>query len=362
MSSHTISSPLEFDPQIQEDMVSTSKEEAVETSTSEPVLEGNYSQPKGVMLYTYMISGSLGIVGNGLVVFVILSLPKLRKKLPNVLITHQCIIDFLVSVVLLALTGTQKQYHIPGLAGTILCQVWLSTFFLWMLMTASTNNLCLLSLEKYFAIVHPIWHKTAFTRSKAIAGMVGVWICGILGNLFTAITSSLQGTTCFRLWFWLSDFARRATGVTNCFLKFLIPIAILVYTYGRILRVISSKVAPAGSAHSGQPSGSLKYIIARRKTVKMLILVVACFFICWVWNQVFFLALNLGAPLQLTSPFYQFSVIAVVFNSCINPFIFIFMYEEFKSGLRNLVARIIPRVAGSESVDSNATDQTTAQT
>ncbi len=326
--------------------------------TSEPVLEGNYSQPKGVMLYTYLISGSLGIVGNGLVILVILSLPKLRKKLTNVLITHQCTIDFLVSVVLLALTGTQKQYHIPGVAGMILCKVWLSTFVLWLLLTVSTNNLCLLSLEKYFAIVHPIWHKTAFTRSKAFSGIVGVWIAGILINLFIIVTSTLEGTTCFRVSLWLSDFAKRANGVTNWFLKFLIPIAIMVYSYGRILKVINSKVAPAVSTQPGQQSGSLQYVNARRKTVKMLILVVACFFLCWVWNQVFFLAFNLGAPLQLTSAFYQFSVIAVYFNSCINPFIFIFKYGEFKNGLRELVGRFVPRLSMEKSVTSNTTGRT----
>ena len=339
-------------------MASTSNLATMETSTSEPVLEGNYSHLQGIMLYTYAISGSLGMVGNGLVILVILSLPKLRKKLTNILITHQCIIDFLVSVVLLALTDTQRQYHIPGLAGMILCKVWLSTYILWVLMTVSTNNLCLLSLEKYFAIVHPIWHKTAFTRSKAIAGMVAVWVCGIVLNLFILVTTTLQGTTCFRLWVWMSDFARRATGVTNCFLKFLIPISIMVYSYGRILSVINSKVAPSSSVHGGQPSSSLRYINARRKTVKMLILVVACFFLCWVWNQVFFLAFNLGAPLQLSSSFYQFSVIAVYFNSCINPFIFIFKYGEFKNGLRELVGRVVPSLADSETVDSNATDQT----
>ncbi len=338
--------------------VSTSNLATMETSTSEPVLEGNYSQPKGVMLYTYLISGSLGIVGNGLVILVILSLRKLRKRLTNILITHQCIIDFLVSVVLLALTGTQKQYHIPGVAGMILCKVWLSTYVLWVFMTVSTNNLCLLSLEKYFAIVHPIWHKTAFTRSKALAGMVAVWVCGIVLNLIVFFTTTLQGTTCFRLWIWLSDFARRATGVTNCFLKFLVPIAIMVYSYGRILRVVNSKVAPAASVHGGQPSGSQQYVTARRKAVEMLILVVACFFLCWVWNQVFFLAFNLGAPLELNSAFYQFSVIAVYFNSCINPFIFIFKYEEFKKGLRELVGRVVPGLISIETADSNATDQT----
>ncbi len=352
MSSHTITDPLELaDSTPTQDATMSASNVAVEEATSEPVLEGNYSQPKGIMLYTYFISGSLGMVGNGLVILVILSLPKLRKKLPNVLIAHQCIIDCLVSLVLLALTSTQKQYHIPGVAGLILCKIWLSTYVLWTLLMVSTHNICYLSLEKYFAIVHPIWHKTSLTRSKAVAGIVAVWVTGFLSNLFVPFTSSLQGTTCFRLWFWPSDFTRRANGVTNFFTKLFIPIAILAYSYGRILWVINSKVAPAPPVTGGQVAGSTKYITARRKTVKMLILVVACFFLCWVCNQVFFLALNLGAPVKLTSPFYQFTVIAVFFNSCINPFIFIFMYEDFKTGLRQLVGRVMPRFADSSTTD-----------
>ena len=347
MSSRHVPDPLEFLVSMftHAATVSTSNLATMETSTSEPVVEGNFSQPRGIMLYTYLISGSLGMVGNGLVVVVILSLPKLRKKLTNVLIIHQCIIDFLVSVVLLALTGTQKQYHIPGLAGVILCKVWLSTYILWVFLTVSTLNLCLLSLEQYFAIVHPIWHKTAFTQFKARVGIFVAWISAILFNLLVLVAATVKGTTCFRLLIWVSEFGRRATGVANCFMRFLIPIAILAYSYGRILKVINSKVAPAASGHGVQQSGSLQYVNARRKTVKMLILVVACYFLCWVWNQVFFLALSLGAPLKLSSPFYQFSVIAVFFNSCINPFIFIFKYEEFKNGLRELVGRVVTRFA-----------------
>ncbi len=301
---------------------------------------GNIFQPQGAMLYTYIISGCLGTLGNALVVIVMFRFTNLTKKLTNIFIIHQSMVDFLVSVVLLLLTGTQKQHYVPGVAGDILCRIWLSLYVLWTLLSISTYNLCLLSLEKYFAIVHPILHKQTFSFNKAIIGIVTAWILGIISNLFNTTTSGIRGVICYRMVFWPSKLAQRATGVTNCLLKFFLPLALMLYTYGRILHVLNTKVAPGQTSTSGAPN---KFGKAKRNTVKLLVLVCSCFIFCWSFNQFFFMAFNLGAPLSLTTPFYQFSVIAVFINSCINPFIYVFKFEEFQKGLRDLFGGCLPK-------------------
>ena len=330
----------------QQSNVFTDDYSAIPSTMKSPIGGGNIFQPEGVLLYTYMISGILGIIGNGLVTVVIVKFTKVYKHLTNLFIVHQSVIDFLASLTLLLLTGTQKQYHIYGVGAEVLCRVWLSMYILWSLFTTSTYNLCVMSLEKYFSIVHPILHKKAFDLKFAVAGMVLAWVVGLLTNSYNLPTSGLHGDICFRLAFWPSTFTQRATGVVNCIIKFFLPLLIMLYTYGRILHVIHQKVAP--HPETGQQSGN-QYLAARRNTVKMLVLVCACFILCWSWNQFFFLALNLGASLQLGGAFYQFSVVAVFFNSCINPFIYIFKYREFQRGLRKMLTRCAPAVAGGES-------------
>ncbi len=342
--------------------VGTGMDEEVGSPT-ERSLEGNIFPPKGIMLATYIVSGVLGIVGNGLVIIVLLSFKKLRQKITNAFLIHQSAIDFLSSLVLLLLSGTQQQYGIGGLAGEILCRMWLSTNVLWVLFTASTYNLCVLSLEKYFSIVHPISHKKAFTMQKAVVGMSMAWVISILINVFDYPTSALQGTVCIRWVFWPSSFAQRANGVINCIVKFFVPLGIMFYTYGRILHVINMKVAPSNDATNVAPTshGNARYLSARRNTIKMLLIVCACFILCWSWNQFFFLAFNLGAALPLDSAFFQFSIIAVFINGCINPFIYIFKYDDFKRAFRKLVRVVfpcLPAPATGDDSDSYSTQMT----
>ena len=40
--------------------------------------------------------------------------------------------------------------------------------------------------------------------------------------------------------------------------------------------------------------------------------------------------------------FYHFTVVLVVVNSCINPFIYAGKYREFKDGVRRLISKLIP--------------------
>ncbi len=322
----------------------TTTEHVVMTTTKAVVVKGNIFQPAGVMLAMYLVCGILGILGNALVVLVIFSFTKLRKKLTNVFLIHQSVIDFLASLVLVLLTATLKQFHVPGLAGEVLCRVWLSTYVLWVLFSTSTYNLCLLSLEKYFAIVHPILHKRAFTMSKAVVGMVGVWTLGLVTNTYNFPTSGLRGDICFRLAFWNSELERRAAGITNVFLKYFLPIGVMVYSYGRILVIINRKIAPTETSGDVTSTHGVKYTSAKRKTIRMLIVVCLCFILCWSWNQFFFLALNLGAKLSLGSPFYQFTVVAIFVNSCINPFVYIAKYSEFRQGMKMMFRKCCVRM------------------
>ena len=340
-----------------------------EMSTSAP-LKGNILQPQGVVKYMYLISGSLGIVGNALVIVVIFNFTTLRKKLTNIFIIHQSFVDFCASLVLLVLTLTQKQHYVTGVAGDLLCRIWLSTHVLWVCFTVSTFNLCILTIERYVAIVHPIAHKTAFTYTKAAISMVLAWILGIINNLYHPLASGMRGDICFSMKFYPSLSVQRMTGVINFMVKFFIPIAIMIYSYGRILYVINQKIQPGNEQGQAKGKGKNSYSGAKKKTVRMLILVCLAFVLCWSWNQFYFLAYNLGANVSFQHPFFEFSIIAVFCNCCINPFIYIAKFEEFQRGLRimlrlgkrggdNLLMETTSTVASVRTGDTAAEDMTT---
>ena len=76
---------------------------------------------------------------------------------------------------------------------------------------------------------------------------------------------------------------------------------------------------------------------ARKNVLKTLIIVVCSFVFCWSWNQIYFLIFNLGGgSIDFTGAFYNFTVVMVFMNCCINPFIYVAKYEEFRRAMRNL--------------------------
>ncbi len=312
------------------------------TAVEETPAPGNIIQPKGALFILYLIMGVVGIVGNALSITVLARFPQMRKKLANLFLIHQSVIDLLTSVVLIANTLTMKQYYLAGIRGHLFCVVWQSMFLLWGLYSVSTYNFCALSVEQYVSIVHHLRHNSLCSRRNVMLAMVLSWVIGLGSSLYTPLVSGLIGNTCYRLYFWPNTLTRRAVGVLNIVLKFFIPLGLLVYTYGRILVLIMRKIsAPVGQQNSSsQPS---QFSGAKSNTIKMLTIVCLCFILCWSWNMMYFLLFNLGLPLGIRNPFYQFTVVSVFSNCCVNPFIYATQYKEFRSGMRALFSVFLHR-------------------
>jgi len=70
---------------------------------------------------------------------------------------------------------------------------------------------------------------------------------------------------------------------------------------------------------------------ARANVIKMLATVSLFFFFCWVWNQTYYLMYYLGYQhVDFTSGFYNFTVIMVFLNCCVNPVIYSIRYEQVR--------------------------------
>ncbi len=331
----------------------TSTEGEVDVTTEDStggLPKGTVYPPQGVVFYMYIIVGLVGIVDNAVVIVVFLRSADLRKKTTCFFLINQSILDCLASLVLVALGFTRKQFYVSGVAGELLCRFWLTSNAFWSLTAASTYNLCAVSIEKYLSIVHPIFHKNTFTRSKALFVMASVWPLGFLVNIYSLIVSGMIGDLCFTLWYWPTQFTRRAVGVLSFVLQYLIPLCVFIYTYTRIFMVIRTKVAPGTQAMS-------VFSQSKKNSVKLLLTVVVAFLACFSWNQFFFLAMNLGAPLTF-GHFYHFTIVALFVNSCLNPFIYIVKYREFRLGLKKLICQKSNVSGPGESVTTGSLQET----
>jgi len=79
----------------------------------------------------------------------------------NILVVHQSIADMCASLFTLLtavveVDGTRLSRD--SVSDQMLCRFWLTRTPLWIFLFTSTYGISLMALERYIAIIHPIWH------------------------------------------------------------------------------------------------------------------------------------------------------------------------------------------------------------
>ena len=336
-----------------------------------------------------IVIGVTGLVGNLLVVVVVYKYTKLFQQVNAVYIINQSFIDAVVSALLIAvcLHRQYPSYQQKGFKNELLCKLWHSQILLWGLMTSSTYNLMAISIDRYMAIVHPMWHKVSFTKAKANASVVVIWMLGVaFTGSFVIPTTGLMNGRCIVSHFWPSKEIAIFVGVLQVIVTMILPIIVHCNCYIRILITLRKRVTqvvPANlpddemdtrdtfeetvisstqqstdnlpSISGGRRISQGKFVRARirrfamvphdslislnqkakRNVIKILAIVTICYFICWVPNKIYISMFMMG-KISSFGHFFQATVIMVFINCCINPIIYIAKYDAFKKGLAML--------------------------
>jgi len=323
-----------------------------------------------------LVIGCTGVVGNVLVVIVIMKYRKLFQQVKSVYIINQSFIDAVVSALLIQTVFVRKLTVPVALAqNSLFCKIYLSQFHLWGLMLSSTYNLMAISIDRYVAIIHPLWHKVSFTKTKANALLVFIWLFGVLFvGSFTIPTSGVLRGRCLISYFWPSRRVAAMVGLLSMFVNMILPIVVHCVCYFSILRVLRKRtsqvtpkvnhdldtattgqgnlmsntdVLPSTSADakpfqatitsSRKPNANLNET-AKRNVIETLAIVTACYFLCWIPNKIYIIMYMMG-KITVFGNIYQVTVVMVFINCCINPIIYIAKYDAFKKGVAMLFRR-----------------------
>ncbi|KAL4616933.1 C-C chemokine receptor type 4-like [Arapaima gigas] len=283
-----------------------------------------YGRPSAMFLpVLYSLCFVIGIIGNGLVFWVILARLMLRSM------TDVCLLNLAIADLLLLcnLPFLAHYSRADWVFGDAMCKVVMGTYYVGFY--SGIFFVTMMSIDRYLAIVHAVYALKARTRTYGVIASAVIWIFGILASFpeiyfisaYSQSNSTLCGVHCDKQH--LKVFGIIKMNV----LTLVVPLGVMVFCYSMIIwRLLHRKST-------------------KRKTIQLVLFVVVVFFCCWVPYNIasFFKALELmyiyagcdsSKAIQLS---LQITEAVAYSHTCWNPILYVFVGEKFRKHLLTLI-------------------------
>ncbi|XP_076836422.1 dopamine receptor D1b [Brachyhypopomus gauderio] len=292
------------------------------------------------------------LLGNTLVCAAVTKFRHLRSKVTNFFVISLAISDLLVAILVMPWKAATEIVGFWPFGA--FCNVWVA--FDIMCSTASILNLCVISVDRYWAISSPFRYERKMTPRVAFVMISVAWTLSVLISFIPVQLNwhKAQSTSYARLNGTRGDAPpdncdsslNRTYAISSSLISFYIPVAIMLVTYTRIYRIAQKQIRrisaleraaeSAKNRHSSMGNGgntesesSFKMSFKREtKVLKTLSVIMGVFVCCWLP----FFVLNCMVPFcEVTSDLPCVSPTAFdVFvwfgwaNSSLNPIIYAF--------------------------------------
>jgi len=149
-----------------------------------------------------------GSISNSVVLVVlILARRQFGSSSVNTMIINQTVIDLFACISVIAIYGAKLSnvlvYRGNQIADNIICVVLQSGVFAAAGITAGQLGLVVITLERYFKIVHAVAHRKYYRSWMTKVGVALPWIGGACLTIFPLIgTTRVVNRRCFRMAFW----------------------------------------------------------------------------------------------------------------------------------------------------------------
>ncbi|XP_038069752.1 neuromedin-U receptor 2-like [Patiria miniata] len=291
--------------------------------------------------------GVIGVLGNLLVCFVILRV-KFLHSMTNYLLVNLAVADMLLCLqeffLYLMYSDISLLDFVPTSVGgrELYCRLLGSDFLAWALVYASAYNLCVVTLERYVAIVHPLQYERKLTATRMKSLIALIWVISFLFSspyLFTIESSTDPDQACSKLKDHHQEF-QMLLKVFTFFMGYLLPITLMSLAYYKIQVTLKRQAKALNLRHARAAAYDL--VIARQRLVSMLMIVLGALIILWtpVYTAILVCAypLHKGLISFCDSDTYEFIVEFMdffhYFNSVINPIIYELKYKKFRKGVK----------------------------
>ncbi|XP_052685205.1 tachykinin-like peptides receptor 99D [Crassostrea angulata] len=306
-------------------------------------MESPFQVPVGVMSLLAVLYGLISILavfGNLLVIIVILK-NKNMQSITNIFIANLALGDVLIGI-----------FSIPFQFQAALLQRWVVPYFLCpvapfiknLTVCVSVFTLTIIAIDRYIAVMRPL--KAGIKMKVATFVLVSTWLFGIISslpNLFFFEVIDIPDiqfknqTMPFCAHAYPSKMFMSVHVFYLSLMQYFLPLLVINFTYFRIVIKIWGTKAP-GQQLEGQETTRIRN---RKKVVKMLIIVVCLFVICWLPLHVYQVLSQIHPAINSSENIHIIwfcSNWLAMSNSCYNPFVYGLLNSKFKREYRKLLS------------------------
>lgn len=227
---------------------------------------------------------------------------------------------------------------------------------------ASTYILAAFTIEVYIAIVHPVFHKNHFHHKLVAVMVVGAWIIGVsyCMGMSMGIARVINGI-CYVTLGWPP--IALGGGFAAFLLRMGVPILCYGVCYVLIFASLKSRAKIAAQTVATKTStkkrGEMKihpqtsslptatptaasasqkqFSRASQNVVTTVLYTTVIHVVTWTGNQVLIFMTAFGYVTDFQAPTFQVLLLATYCNSCVNPFVYIVKYREFRRAVKRIM-------------------------
>ncbi|XP_071952505.1 tachykinin-like peptides receptor 99D [Antedon mediterranea] len=287
--------------------------------------------------------------GNIIVIWIVLTNPRMRT-VTNCFLVNLAVADVL-NTTFNMIPASYQNIAQDWIFGRTMCKICLANGYFCVM--ATVLSLVAITLDRYRAIVYPL--KPRLSRLTTIGVVVVIWSLSACFAypvvLFTTVEtlfyqiSNTKIRICYVKWpdgaeFWgLDNFIYHM-----CFAVFtyVLPLCVMAACYS----VIGVKLWRSQMPGESVPNRPRPHLEAKRRVVKMIVVVITIFALCWLPIHVYYVLVYTYKELYLVphiDKLFYFIWWLSMSNSMCNPFIYCWLNDRFRKGFQ-YVFRWLPCV------------------
>ncbi|KAL2098029.1 hypothetical protein ACEWY4_007236 [Coilia grayii] len=272
---------------------------------------------------------AVAVFGNLIVIWIILAHKRMRT------VTNYFLLNLAFSDASMAAFNTLINFiyatHGEWYFGEAYCKF--HNFFPVTAVFASIYSMSAIAVDRYMAIIHPLKPRLSATATKVV--IVCIWALAVVLAFPLCYYSTTwrmhQRTLCYVAWPRPSD-DPFMYHIIVAVLVYMLPLVVMGITYTVVGMTLWGAEIPGDSSENYHDQ-----LRAKRKVVKMMIVVVVTFAICWLPYHVYFIVTGLNKWLnrwKSIQQVYLFVLWLAMSSTMYNPIIYCCLNGRFRAGFK----------------------------